>query len=54
VGDLVENRVGTDEGKMVIDPFAHGDVPFQEADQGATTAQVQQLVPRGRCASDLW
>ncbi len=42
MGNLVQDRFGSDEGKMIIDPFASGDVPFQEANQGAPAAQVRR------------
>ena len=45
--ELVEDRVGTDDGEMVIDSFALGDVPFQEAGQSATAAQVRSELRAG-------
>jgi hypothetical protein len=41
VRDFVEDRLGTNGGEMIIDSFASGAVPFQEADEGATTAQIR-------------
>jgi len=41
VRDGIENHVGTDNGEMIVDSFAFGAVPFQETDEGATSAQVR-------------
>ena len=41
MGDLVEDYVRANGGEMVVDALTFGDVPFQEADQGAATAQVR-------------
>jgi hypothetical protein len=38
--DLVQHGVGTHDCKMVVDPFASLDIPFQEAYEGATAAQM--------------
>jgi len=40
MGDLVQDHLGTDGRKMIIDPFSLGDIPFLKADQGITTAEV--------------
>jgi len=39
--DLVEDRVGTNDGEMVTDSLTLGDVPFQETGDGAPPAQVR-------------
>ena len=41
MSDLVQDRVGTDGCKMVVDPFAPFDIPLQQADKGAAAAQVR-------------
>ena len=41
MSDLVQDHLGADGGKMIIDPFPLGDIPFQEADQGITAAKVR-------------
>jgi len=46
VCELSEDRVGINNGEMVVDPFASGDVPFQETDEGSTTAQVLFIAVR--------
>jgi hypothetical protein len=38
--DLVQHHVGTHGCKMVVDPFAPFDIPFQEAYEGAAAAQM--------------
>ena len=40
MGDLVQDHLGTDGRKMIIDAFTFGDIPFQEADEGITAAEV--------------
>ena len=42
MGDLVEHRLGSDDRKMIIDPFPLGHVPFEEANQGAPAAQMRR------------
>ena len=44
MGDLVQDHLGTDRRKMIIDPLPLGDIPFQEADQGIAATEV-----RGQC-----
>ena len=39
---LVQDRLRSNDGKMIIDALASGDVPFQEANQGAPAAQVRR------------
>jgi hypothetical protein len=39
--DLVHDRVGTDDSKVIIDSFTLGDIPFQETDESVTAAQVR-------------
>jgi hypothetical protein len=46
MGHFVQDGFGSDEGKMIIDPFASGHIPFQEPNQGTPAAQVcRQLRP---------
>src|ERR1035441_3005517 len=41
VCDFIEDCLGANHGEMVIDSFTLGHVPFQEADERATAAQVR-------------
>jgi hypothetical protein len=51
--DLVQHRVGIDGCKMVVDPFAFIDIPFQEAYEGAAATQVGASADRAMRTSSL-
>ena len=43
--DLVQDLVGTDDRKMIVDSFTLGDIPFQETDQSVTAIAWLTVVP---------
>ncbi len=51
--DLVRDHIGTDGGKVIIDPFYLGNVPFQEADKGVTAPPVAESADRAMRTSSL-
>ena len=41
MGDFVQDSVRASHREVVVDALAFGQVPFEESDQGAATAQVR-------------
>jgi hypothetical protein len=40
MSDLVQDHLGAESRKMIIDPFTCVDIPFQKADKGITASQL--------------